>query len=235
MARKTAVSVENLEARSLLSGIAYSLTTDHSVYQVGQPIQITFTETNTGTAAGDGLAQPDRFLRLRERQLGLGVEPGERRSAPDLGDAPTGSVRVPDGHLGRHGHRDRLPASSTTTSYAVNQFGTLQVSNPNAPPGDTATFQITNPLQGTLTTVRQSTSWANRSCSLTPRRTPPTRRSRSRPRILLFQVLHDGQPVSARNGPARPRPLRRSARGKRSQHQFTLSRRSWCLCTRCKT
>ena len=39
-----------------------------------------------------------------------------------------------------------------TASYAVNQFGTFQVSNPNAPQGDTATFQITNPLQGALTT-----------------------------------------------------------------------------------
>ena len=38
------------------------------------------------------------------------------------------------------------------TSYAVNAFGTFEVSNPNAPQGDTATFQITNPLQGALTT-----------------------------------------------------------------------------------
>ena len=48
MARKIAVSVEDLEGRALLSGISYSLTTDQATYQVGQPIQITFTETNTG-------------------------------------------------------------------------------------------------------------------------------------------------------------------------------------------
>ena len=40
----------------------------------------------------------------------------------------------------------------TNTNDAVNQFGTFQVSNPNAPQEDTATFQITDPLQGALTT-----------------------------------------------------------------------------------
>jgi hypothetical protein len=41
--------LETLEARSLLSGLTFSLTTDESTYQVGQTIQITFTETNTST------------------------------------------------------------------------------------------------------------------------------------------------------------------------------------------
>lgn len=38
---------ETLEVRSLLSGLSYSLTTDQATYQVGQTIEITFTETNT--------------------------------------------------------------------------------------------------------------------------------------------------------------------------------------------
>ena len=48
MARKTktTLTVESLEGKALLSGLVSSLTTDHSVYQAGQPIQITFTETN---------------------------------------------------------------------------------------------------------------------------------------------------------------------------------------------
>ena len=33
--------------RALLSSLAYSLTTDKSEYAVGQPVQMTFTETNT--------------------------------------------------------------------------------------------------------------------------------------------------------------------------------------------
>ena len=48
MARKTktTLTVESLEGKALLSGLVSSLTTDHSVYQAGQPIQMTFTETN---------------------------------------------------------------------------------------------------------------------------------------------------------------------------------------------
>ena len=49
MGRKFGVSVFDLERRTLLSSIAFSLTTDHSVYQPGQSIQIAFTEKNTGT------------------------------------------------------------------------------------------------------------------------------------------------------------------------------------------
>ena len=48
MHRRTSLIVEPMEGRALLSGLTYSLTTDQSIYQVGQPIQITFTETNTG-------------------------------------------------------------------------------------------------------------------------------------------------------------------------------------------
>ncbi len=40
----------------------------------------------------------------------------------------------------------------TSVPYQVNTFGTLTVSNPNAPQGLTATFQITNPITYTLTT-----------------------------------------------------------------------------------
>ncbi len=46
MARKIALRVELLEVRALLSNLAYSLTTDKSAYAVGQPVQLTFTETN---------------------------------------------------------------------------------------------------------------------------------------------------------------------------------------------
>ena len=48
MRRRRCWSLEDLEVRSLLSGITYSLTTDQSSYQIGQPITMTFTETNTG-------------------------------------------------------------------------------------------------------------------------------------------------------------------------------------------
>ena len=38
--------VETLEVRTLLSNLAYSVTTDKTAYAVGQPVQLTFTETN---------------------------------------------------------------------------------------------------------------------------------------------------------------------------------------------
>ena len=46
MTRKFALRVEQLEVRELLSNLAYSLTTNKPVYQVGQPVDMTFTETN---------------------------------------------------------------------------------------------------------------------------------------------------------------------------------------------
>ncbi len=47
--RKRPMSWERLEDRQLLSGLTYNITSDQSSYQVGQPIQLTFTETNTST------------------------------------------------------------------------------------------------------------------------------------------------------------------------------------------
>lgn len=50
MKRRTAFSLEALEGRSLLSGLATSVTTDGSNYHVGQPVVMTFQETNTSNA-----------------------------------------------------------------------------------------------------------------------------------------------------------------------------------------
>ncbi len=47
--KRTLFSLEPLEVRSLLSGLATSLTTDLSTYQPGQPVVMTFKETNTSS------------------------------------------------------------------------------------------------------------------------------------------------------------------------------------------
>jgi hypothetical protein len=55
--RKARPRVEALEGRALLSGLSITLTTNKSVYQAGEPIKMTFTETNTGSQpvnASDG-------------------------------------------------------------------------------------------------------------------------------------------------------------------------------------
>ena len=48
-----------------------------------------------------------------------------------------------------------LPALNGTTSWHLNHFGTFSISNPNAPKGLNAIFQITNPLTSSLTTDKQ--------------------------------------------------------------------------------
>jgi hypothetical protein len=48
LSHRRVLAVELLESRRLLSSLSYSLTTDSSTYQVGQPIHMTFTETNNG-------------------------------------------------------------------------------------------------------------------------------------------------------------------------------------------
>jgi hypothetical protein len=51
MRRRKAWNIEPLEERSLLSAMAVHITTNQSVYQAGQPVQLTFTETNTSNQA----------------------------------------------------------------------------------------------------------------------------------------------------------------------------------------
>ena len=46
MPRRTRPTVESLEGKALLSDLAFSVATDKPSYVVGQPVQLTFTETN---------------------------------------------------------------------------------------------------------------------------------------------------------------------------------------------
>ena len=63
-ARRTVLDVEPLECRALLSGLSASLTTDQPVYQVGEPIEMTFTMTNTSDAPASVVYGPsfDGFI-----------------------------------------------------------------------------------------------------------------------------------------------------------------------------
>jgi len=47
MKRRTFLNLDSLEGRALLSRLSYSLTTNQSAYQPGQPVEMTFQETNT--------------------------------------------------------------------------------------------------------------------------------------------------------------------------------------------
>jgi hypothetical protein len=50
MKRRTHLNIDPLEGRALLSGLAYSLTTNQSTYKPGQPIVMTFQETNVSNS-----------------------------------------------------------------------------------------------------------------------------------------------------------------------------------------
>ena len=138
MARKCGVSVEDLERRTLLSGIAYSLTTDHSVYQAGQPIEITFTETNTGSQPVTVSLSPTDFT--VSEQFPAGYSPGWESNPENDGQPPTSVTLQPGQSVSQTATWDGTvmqtavqQGTSTSSSYAVNQFGTFTVSNPNAP------------------------------------------------------------------------------------------------------
>ena len=59
IARRRHLRIERLEERALLSGVSYTLTTNQSTYQAGQPIQITLTGTNTTNQTIQTIAGPD--------------------------------------------------------------------------------------------------------------------------------------------------------------------------------
>jgi hypothetical protein len=59
VSRRRRLRIERLEERALLSGVSYTLTTDQSTYQVGQPIQITLTGTNVSDQTIETVSGPD--------------------------------------------------------------------------------------------------------------------------------------------------------------------------------
>jgi hypothetical protein len=226
MARKFCVSVEDLERRTLLSGIAYSLTTDHSVYQAGQPIQITFTETDTGTQPVTVSLSPTDFT-VSEQSPEFDGPVWESNPEND-GQPPTSVTLQPSQSVSQTTTWDGTVTQTasqqgSTTSDAVNQFGTFTVSNPNAPQGDTATFQITDPLQGTLTTS-QAMYQLGQPVQLTYAETNTSDQTVSITILnpVLFRVLHNGQPVSPVIDPLGTN-FETIGPGQTAQHQFTLS------------
>jgi hypothetical protein len=194
MRRGTTLNVEPMEGRALLSGLSYSLTTDQSSYQPGQSIQITFTETNTGDQAVTVSVSPTDF------SVSEHGSPVWESNPENDGQSPTSMTLQPGQSVTQTATWEGTIAETSTqqgstTSDAVNQFGTFTVSNPNAPQGDSATFQITDPLQGALTTD-QTTYQMGQPVQLTYTETNTSDQtltiSTANP---LYQILHDGQPV----------------------------------------
>jgi hypothetical protein len=145
MERKTSVSVERLETWAVLSGLTYSLTTNQAVYQVGQPVQMSFTETNTsGAPIQVGWGPAVWTVRQNGNVVFWGgvaylsivlvtLQPGQSLTATETWNGE------PEG---------------TSSAHLTGEFS---AGTSNAPAGMSATFQIeSSPINVTVTTDRSS-------------------------------------------------------------------------------
>ena len=153
MRRRRLLVAEFLEQRSLLSTLSYSLTTDRSVYQVGQPIQVTFSETNSGTQAVSVQVIPTDFTVSVDGKSIWQSNPGNASQLPTTETLQPGQTVSQTATWNGKTSYSALPNSSAISQ--INNFGTFSVSNPNGPQGTSATFQITSPISSSLTTNKQ--------------------------------------------------------------------------------
>ena len=150
MVRRRSPLVEELEGRTLLSSLQYSLTNDQSVYQVGQTINLNFTETNTSDQSVTVDISPVDFTISQNGASVWQSDPlnaGQPQTSETLGPGQSVSQTV-----SWNGTASSSSGSGFMQPRPINFFGTFVVSNPNAPSGLTATFQITDPRTDSLTT-----------------------------------------------------------------------------------
>ena len=133
----------------IASPLSYALSVDRSDYQVGQPIQISDTETNMGS-------QP----------LSVNVRPASFTIADDLNNvvwqsaigsgSSTTQTLEPGQSITQTSTWNGI--SNTGRSPNTNPWGSFVVSSPSAPSGLTATFSIDDPYSTSLTTGSTSAS-----------------------------------------------------------------------------
>jgi hypothetical protein len=143
MRRKRPLLAEMLEVRALLSSLSYTLTTNQPVYQVGQPIQITFTETNTGNQPVSVEVRPTDFTVSQNGYAIWQSDPANQSQPPAAETLQPGQTIT------------QTATWNGMTPYAsaeINDFGSFSVTNPNGPSASSASFQITDPVIDTLTT-----------------------------------------------------------------------------------
>ncbi len=156
MVRRKSPVVEGLEERALLSSVSYSLTTNQSVYQVGQPIEMTFTETNTGKQAVRVDVSPTDFTISQNDATIWQSDPSDDDQPPKTETLlPGKSVSQTAKWDGTYNYYFGGLVGSSLGS-PINIFGAFVVSNPNAPSGLNATFQITDPISYSLTTDKSA-------------------------------------------------------------------------------
>ncbi len=180
------LSVEVLEGRALLSGVSFTLTTDQTTYQMGQPVQITYTETNNSDQTVTVLPS-DYALELWHNggELILQMPPwvgGNSANATTLG--PGQSITEQQTWNGL------WPFDPFNQDYITGTFQATIVPLSASGPGDvTADFQIVPPPAGTIvssiTAVQSGSSPDGQSETLT-----------------VTETNEGDEPVSVPTGPA---------------------------------
>ena len=193
MRNRRAWVAEPLEGRELLSGLTFSLETDQTTYQVGQPIVMTFTETNGGDQPETVEVLPTDFtVTLEDRSF---AAPVWQSNPENQGAASTSEALQPGESLTQTVTWDG--SSTELFGSPSDLYGTYAVTNPNAPQGTSASFQIASPIEDRLTTD-QSTYQSGQPVQISFTRTNTS--DQPIPFSLdgsedLFQVTKDGQIV----------------------------------------
>jgi hypothetical protein len=172
----TRFQLERLEERALLSGLAYSLTTNESSYQPGQPIQISLTVTNTSSQPIETIGGPDldhfvvteNGVQVWESEsfilplaVSVTLQPGQSFTNTDMWNG------VPDG---------RPPTVLTGGSFTL--------TDQSVPGAGSANFTIDSPLSYSITTDNDTYSVGQ-----------PIQ-------ITYTQTNTSSQPVTANTGPS---------------------------------
>jgi Intracellular proteinase inhibitor len=145
MRRRAFLNVERLEYRALLSALSASLTTNQSVYQAGQPIEMTFTLTNTSNAPASFDYGPsfDGFIAT---EGGKAVWQSNGGANPMWAMADT---LQPGTSFTFHATWNGTIADGSTSTTTTGQF---VVTNQLDPTGASTTFTIESPLSYSLST-----------------------------------------------------------------------------------
>ena len=148
MRRKRCWIAEPMDGRVLLSGLMYSLTTDQTAYQFGQPIEMTFSETNTGDQPVTVELNPTDFTVTLDD--GSFLSTVWQSDAENQGAAPETEPLQPGQSVAQTATWDG--SSTDITNLASDMYGTYDVTSTNAPEGTSAVFQIASPIRDALTT-----------------------------------------------------------------------------------
>jgi hypothetical protein len=144
VSRRRRHCIERLEERALLSSVSYTLTTDQSTYQVGQPIQITLTGTNTSDQTIETVSGPD-LDNFVVSENGVAIWESEPVSL-NLGIETT---LAPGQSFTETATWDGVPDEGQPPVLAGGSFTVTNTAVGSTPPAD---FQIDSPLSYSIAT-----------------------------------------------------------------------------------